>query len=180
MSLIVAICGLAGSGKSECRKFFEKKGFTYIHLGVTEMVLEKYGYTNEKLERPLRKKLRDENGMDIMIKRELPSISKLVKHKKNIIIDNMYSWAEYKLLKRKYPKKFFVIAIHSNPSIRYKRLKKRSFRGLAEKEAISRDYSHIEELDVGGPIVMADFHILNNKTIRDLNKSLADIYRQIK
>jgi len=89
MQIIVAVCGIPVSGKSECRKYFEKKGFEYIHLGVTEMVLEKHGYTNEKLERPLRKKLRDEKGMDVMIRIALPRINELLKKKKDVVIDNI-------------------------------------------------------------------------------------------
>ena len=180
MKKIVAICGLAGGGKSECRKFFEKKGFVYVHFGVTEMVLEKYGDTNEKLERPLRKKLRDERGMAVMAEIALPKIKKIHNENKNVVIDNLYSWAEYKLFKEKYKTNFYVISVHTTPSIRYRRLKKRAFRGLEKKEAISRDYSHIEELDVGGPIAMADFHVLNDGDIKALHAQLSDIYVTLK
>ena len=177
--MIIAICGLAGSGKSEVRKFFEKNGFVYIHLGVTELIIEKHGKTNEKLEREMRKRMREEQGMDVMIQIALPKIVKLLKQKKKVVIDNLYSWGEYKTLRKKYPKTFFTIAVHASPKIRHQRLEKRKFRGLDKKTALTRDYSHIEELDVGGPIVMADFHVINEGKKTDLEKQLEDMYSQL-
>lgn len=174
--MILAICGLAGAGKSEVRRYFEKKGFVYVHLGVTEIVLEKYGRTNEKLERPLREKMREKHGMGVMIKIALPKIRNLLKKGKKVIIDNLYSWDEYKILKKEYPRSFFTIAVHTSTDVRHKRLKKRKFRGMDKKTAMSRDYSHIEKLDVGGPIALADFHVLNDGTVRELKKVLDNIY----
>ena len=177
--MIIAICGLADSGKSVSREFFESKGFINIHLGVTEIIMKKYGKTTEKLERDLRKRMREEQGMGVMVKIVLPQIKDILKKSKDIVIDNLYSWDEYKILKEEYPDSFYNIAVHVSREFRYERLAKRKFRGLDRKTALSRDYSHIEELDSSGPIALADFHVINDGTRRELKKQLEQIYNRL-
>lgn len=83
-------------------------------------------------------------------------------------------------MKKKYQKISYVIAVHTTPSIRHSRIEKKSFRGLDKKTAIAREYSHIEELDIGGPIAMADFHMLNDGDINELHEKLSVIYATLK
>jgi dephospho-CoA kinase len=40
----------------------------------------------------------------------------------NVVIDGLYSWAEYKILKEKFNNTMKVVCIHAAPDIRYKRL----------------------------------------------------------
>jgi dephospho-CoA kinase len=179
MSLIIAICGMAGAGKSTVRQMFEEAGYQNIHLGVTEECMRRYGSCTEEQERALRVELRKEHGMAAMIVIALPTIEELLSKGQKIVIDNLYSWSEYKLLKEKYPENFITIAVHASPAIRYERLKVRSERPRDEATSRSRDYAEIEEIEKGGPIAMADYHLINEHNDREINKEFDVVINHI-
>jgi dephospho-CoA kinase len=179
MAKIIAICGMAGSGKSTVREFFEKIGFQNIHLGSTEECIRRFGKTNEELEREVRLELRKEFGMAAMIIIAMPKIEELLKLGNKVVIDNLYSWSEYKFLKEKYAGDFITIAVHAGATIRHKRLEVRHIRPLNEVKSRSRDYAEIEELEKGGPIAMADFHIINEGTAEELAAKVAKIAMEL-
>jgi dephospho-CoA kinase len=178
--LVIAICGMAGAGKSECRTIFERAGFSYIHLGATEETLRRYGTTNEELERKVRNEIREQHGMGAMAIVALPTIKEMLAQHKNVVIDNMYSWSEYKIFRAEFGDKFISVAVHAAPTVRYSRLAVRTVRPLDHDTAVGRDYSEIEELEKGGPIAMADFHIVNSHDLTDLEAEVTKILDQIK
>lgn len=171
---------MAGSGKSTVREYFEKFGFENIHLGSTEECIRRYGKTSEELERKVRLELRAEYEMAAMIIIAMPKIESLLNSGKRVVIDNLYSWSEYKYLKERFADDFLMIAVHAGTKTRHKRLKVRGVRPLIEAEAKSRDYSEIEELEKGGPIAMADFHIVNEGTADELFVSVQNVFDKIK
>jgi len=63
-----------------------------------------------------------------------------------------------------------VVAVYSSPSTRYARLSNRPVRPLKLEEAYSRDEAEIMKLNKGGPIAMADFTIINESSLKDLEK----------
>ena len=65
MRKVVAIVGMAGSGKSEVAKIFEEKGFSRIRFGdITDIEIKKRTLEiNEANERHIRELLRKELGM---------------------------------------------------------------------------------------------------------------------
>lgn len=182
MTSVVAICGMTGSGKSEVSNYFIKKGFERIHMGVTEMALEKFGETSEDIEKQLRLDIRKEHGMGAMAILHREQIQSFLDKGKSVVIDNMYSWSEYKIFLEDYKNKFKSIAIHASPSTRYERLRNREDgRDYKDPEVSkSRDYSEIEHLEKGGPIAMADFHLLNESiSIELLQEKIEEIYKKI-
>ena len=71
------------------------------------------------------------------------------------------------------------IAIVVDKKLRYDRVSKRpgrSFDGAAIRE---RDRSEIENLEKGGPIVAADYYILNNGSVEDVEKRTDEILKEI-
>lgn len=167
---IIAVVGLAFSGKSEATKFFIEKGYKRAYFAQPIFdELEKRGLEiNEKNERAVREDLRKEFGMGVAAIRMLPKIRELTG---NIVIESMYSWDEYKIVKEEFPE-LKVIAIVASPKIRYERTKHRKERPYTLEEIKSRDYSQIEKLDQAGPISMADFTIINEGTKEELIKEL--------
>jgi len=166
---LICIAGLAGAGKSTVSSIFKDCGFEYIRFGqiVIDEVKKRGLIINEKNERKVREELRRKHGMAAMAKLNKGKIKKLLKTK-NVVADGLYSFDEYKILKREFPNQLLVIAVYAPPNLRYKRIKKRLERGLTQEEAISRDYAEIEKLDKGGPIAMADWTIVNTGTKKDL------------
>ena len=175
---MVAIVGMAGSGKSEVARVFEQRGFTRIRFGdVTDEEVKKRGLAlNEDNERRTRELLRKEHGMAAYAILNLPRID-AARKKSNVVVDGLYSWEEYTLLKDHYGDDLSVVAVWASPQTRYSRLSSRAVRPLTHKEAASRDRTEIENTNKGGPIAMADYPIINESSLSDLeaqaNKLLA-------
>ena len=72
-----------------------------------------------------------------------------------------------------------VVAIHSDKALRYERLAQRKFRPLTKTEVDRRDYTEIENIEKGGPIAIADYHILNNGDVSILRQNLLELMDKI-
>ena len=166
---LVAIVGMAGSGKSEVTRVFEQRGFSKIRFGdLTDEEIKKRGLAfNEANERRIRQELRDEHGMAAYAILNIPKIDARLKSS-SVVIDGLYSWEEYTTLKSRYGQRIHILAVWSAPETRYQRLGKRAVRPLTSGEAASRDYAEIENINKGGPIAMADFTIVNDSDLNSL------------
>jgi dephospho-CoA kinase len=168
---VVAIVGMAGAGKSEVARLFEKAGFARVRFGdVTDEELRKRGQElNEENERRVRELLREEHGMAAYAKLNLPRIEAALADS-DVVVDGLYSWEEYLLLKEHYGNSLYLVAVWSSPSTRYARLDGRSTRPLTLDEASARDRVEIENLHKGGPIAVADYLITNESSLEDLRE----------
>ncbi|MFC2044492.1 AAA family ATPase [Chloroflexota bacterium] len=166
---VVSIVGMVGSGKTEVAKLFEQKGFARIRFGdVTDKEIRRRRLKlDENNERYIRELLRQEHGMAAYAKLNLPIIDQTLKDS-DVVIDGVYSWEEYLFLKDYYADNFCVVAVWAPPKKRYARLTGRQDRRLTTAEATSRDRAEIENINKGGPIVMADFTIINESSFDDL------------
>lgn len=176
---IVAVVGLPGSGKSEAVRAFMKYGFHRVYFGdVTFDRMKKEGLEiNEKNERIMRERLRNEYGMAAYAHLSLPKIEALLHERRDVVIESMYSMEEYLCIKEKYPG-LMVVAVYASPKTRYARLGVRPERPLTPDECVSRDLSQIQNLHQAGPIALADFTAVNEGTINDLNKKLEEIVKK--
>lgn len=171
---------MTGSGKSEAARLFAENGFARIRFGdVTDSEIGKRGLEmNEANERYIREQLRRELGMAAYAKLNLPVIESALK-KSDVVIDGLYSWEEYTFLKENYGEYFVVVAVWSSPKTRYTRLTTREIRGLTWDEAASRDKAEIENINKGGPIAMADFTIINESFLDDLETEVTRVIKWI-
>jgi dephospho-CoA kinase len=189
MNKLVCITGLPGSGKSVASDFFVGKGYQYLRFGqvaLDELVRRKLA-VNEQNERMIREGFRKKYGMAAFAILNLPKFKSLLK-KGNVIGDGLYSFEEYKLLKKEFEKRLKTIAVYSPPEMRYKRLAVRRltskdkdlrYRSLTRKVAESRDYAEIENLNKGGTIAMADYTIVNTKSLKYFYGKLNEIFKEI-
>ena len=170
---VVTIVGMTGAGKSEVARVFEGHGFRRVRFGdVTDEELKNRGLEpNEENERHIREQLREKHGMAAYAKLNLPKIDNLLKSS-DVVIDGLYSWEEYILLKERYGEKLSVLAVWSSSATRYARLAQRAERPLTLEKAASRDKSEIENINKGGPIAMADFIILNETSLEELKREI--------
>ncbi|HEX74006.1 MAG TPA: AAA family ATPase [Dehalococcoidia bacterium] len=178
---VVSIVGMTGAGKSKVARVFEDEGFIRIRFGdLTDDEIKKRGLElNEKNERYIRELLRKEHGMSAYAKLNLPRIDEALKHS-DVVIDGLYSWEEYTLLKTYYQEDFYVVAVWSSPGTRYARLTNRLNRCLTLEEAANRDKTEIENINKGGPIAMADFTITNESSLANLEKEIKRIVSRLR
>jgi dephospho-CoA kinase len=178
---VVAIVGMAGAGKSEVTRMFEKNGFKKVRFGdITEEEIKNRGLElNEENERHVREQLRKEHGMSAYAKLNLPRIDASLKSS-NVVVDGLYSWEEYTLLKARYGERFNTVAVWSSQAARHARLRNRAKRPLPVEEAASRDRAEIENINKGGPIAMADFTIINEASLKELEKETERVLSALK
>jgi dephospho-CoA kinase len=178
---VVAVVGMTGSGKSEVAARFEKDGFVRIRFGdITDEEVKKRGLAlTEENERTVRESLRREHGMAAYAVLNKPKIDETLKQA-NVVVDGLYSWEEYLVLKEAYGDSLCTVAVWSSPDTRYSRLAGRKVRGLTRAEAAGRDRAEIENINKGGPIAMADFTIINESSLEDLFEHTDRIIARVK
>ena len=178
---LVSIVGMAGSGKSEVARLFRKSGFTIVRFGdITDEEVNKRGLElNEENERQVRELLRKEHGMAAYAQLNLPRIDGSLKSS-NVVVDGLYSWEEYTLLKERYGEKLSVLAVWASPATRHARLANRAKRPLTLEEAASRDKSEVENINKGGPIAMADLTIVNEASLEELKRETERVLSALK
>jgi dephospho-CoA kinase len=174
---ILAVVGLAGSGKTEAINYLvEKYKWPKVYFGdVTfdEMKVRNLDI-NEKNERFVREDLRKQYGQLHYAKKVIEKIKKL-SDSQNILVESLYSWEEYLEFKNEFNDEFRVLAVCSSPDKRIERLQNRPLRPLTKEEVISRDYSQIENLHQAGPIARADYTIINEADKENLHQQLDKI-----
>ncbi len=181
---ILAIVGMSGSGKSVAVDYLTDKGYPKVYFGgMIYKEMEKRGIERTEdgeSEKKFREEIREKEGKDWVVNQVIAETKDLIAAgQKRIILDGVYSWTEYKTLKHEFPKSIVFLAIVVDKKLRYERVSKRpgrSFDGAAIRE---RDRSEIENLEKGGPIAAADYYILNNGTIEEMNLDLAKILKEI-
>jgi dephospho-CoA kinase len=178
---VVSIVGMAGAGKSEVSRVFERNGFIRVRFGdVTDEEIKKRGLElNEANERHVRELLRQEHGMAAYAELNLPRINSAFE-RSHVVIDGLYSWEEYLFFKNYYGENFYVVAVWASPRTRYQRLAARQERRLTIEAAVTRDRAEIENLNKGGPIAMADFTIINGSSLEDLRREAERIVARLR
>jgi dephospho-CoA kinase len=177
---IISIVGMAGAGKSEVARVFERNGYTLIRFGdITDEEMKKRNLKpNEANERLVRESLRGD-GCEAYARLNRPRIERALKSA-NVVIDGLYSWDEFVYLKGLYGEGLYLVAVWASPPTRYARLARRARRPLTAEEAAQRDKSEIENIAKGGPIAMADFTIVNESSRGDLRKEAERIVALLK
>ena len=172
---IIALVGLAGSGKSSAVEYLTEKGFPKIYFGgVIYKAMDEAGI--EKTwdnQQQFREEIRRREGKDFVIKRVIKNIHDLINAGQNkIVLDGLYTWSEYKLLKHEFPGQVVVIAIVTPKYLRYQRMAKRIERPMQPHEVDQRDWSEIENFEKGGPIAIADYFIINDGSLEQLHQKI--------
>lgn len=179
---IIALVGMPGSGKSTCIDHLTARGLPSVYFGgivVEEVKRRNDGVVDEKSEKAVREEFREKDGMGAVAKRALPEIKKQLQTNKVVVLDGLYSWSEYTLLKEKFGSGLIVIAIVADRQLRYERLSQRPVRPLKKAEANKRDIVEIENLEKGGPIAIADYTLTNNENPKQLITKLDTLLKQL-
>lgn len=167
---IIAIVGMAGSGKSTVASYLKGRGVPVIRFGqiiINELESKGLPVTPEN-ERMVREELRREYGMDAVAKLSLPIINENLNGSSIAVIDGLYSLSEYKTLREEFGDRLSLIAVFTPKRERYHRLRTRKERPLTIEDAESRDYLEIVNIEKAGPIALADVMVINEGSEADL------------
>ena len=181
---ILAIVGMSGSGKSVVVDYLTSKGYPKVYFGgMIYKEMEKRGIERTEdgeSEKKFREEIRETEGKDWVVRQVIAETKDLIAAgQKRIILDGVYSWTEYKILKHEFPHNITFIGIVADKKLRYERVAQRPDRAFDATAIRERDRSEIENLEKGGPIVAADYYILNNGSIKDAENSLDKILKEI-
>lgn len=178
---LVAFVGLAGSGKSAAVEYLTEKGIPKIYFGgIIYKAMEEAGIeVTWESQQKFREEIREREGKDFVVRRAIQEVHKLVQAgQRKIVLDGLYSWSEYRILKHEFPGEITVIAIVTPKHLRYQRMEKRPERPMTREEVDERDWAEIENLEKGGPIAIADYFIHNDKDLHGLHKQLSEILQE--
>lgn len=180
---IIAFVGLAGSGKSSAVEYLTAKGIPKIYFGgIIYKAMEEAGIEiTWESQQKFREEIREKEGKDFVVKRAITEAHNLIEAgQKRIILDGLYSWSEYRILKHEFPgETMTVIAVVTPKHMRKARMAKRPERPMTSQEIDERDWAEIENLEKGGPIAIADYFIHNDKDVANLENQIDDILRHI-
>ena len=179
---IVAFVGLAGSGKSSAVEYLTEKHIPKIYFGgIIYKAMEEAGVPiTWESQQQFREDIRKREGNDFVVKRAIAEARGLIaagQHR--IVLDGLYTWSEYKILKHEFPGEMTVIAIVTPKHERKARMAKRPERQMTAQEVDERDWTEIENLEKGGPIAIADYFVHNDRDLDWLHKQLDVVLRHV-
>lgn len=181
---ILAIVGMSGSGKSVAVDHLTNLGFPKVYFGgMIYREMERRGIERTpdgESEKKFREMIRETEGKDWVVKQVVEETKGLIAAgQKRVVLDGLYTWTEYKYLKKEFPGQMTVLAVVVDKALRHKRVGKRTERPFNIEEIQERDRSEIENLEKGGPIAMADYYVLNNSSVEDLNAAVDEVLNKI-
>ncbi len=179
---ILAVVGMSGSGKTMVVNYLTSVGTPRVYFGemIIRGVKERGWEVNEENERRFREEIREKEGKDWVVRQVIKEIHELIwAGQKRIVLDGLYSWTEYKMLKKEFPEAVTTMAILTPKKLRYKRVGKREVRPLSLEEIRARDKAEIENLEKGGPIAMADYFVLNDGTKVETREKIDRVLEEI-
>ncbi|MCL1839952.1 AAA family ATPase [Candidatus Saccharibacteria bacterium] len=181
---LLAVVGMSGSGKSTVIEYLTKKGIPKVYFGgVILRAMEEAGIEiTPDAERKFREEIREKEGKDFVVKRVIEEVKNLIgAGQKRIVLDGLYTWTEYKILKKEFPSEenMVVVAVVLPKNLRHKRVAERPVRPLSAREISERDWSEIENIEKGGPIANADYFVDNSGTVEDLHEGVRKLLGEI-
>lgn len=179
---IIAFVGLAGSGKTSAVEYLTAKGYPKVYFGgIIYKAMNDAGIdVTWESQQVFREEIRAKEGKDFVVKRVVKEVHDLIdagQHR--IVLDGLYTWSEYKILKSEFPGETTVVAIVTPKHLRKQRMAKRPERPMTAVEVDERDWTEIENLEKGGPIAIADYYIHNDKDLDRLHEQMDEVLDHI-
>jgi len=180
--IILGITGMPASGKSTCAKYIAKKEGVH-HIMLSDFIwswLEKQGIKKTSVTGAM-------YGLYLHTIYESTPILKWVKKKIKkcvgadvILIDTVRTPAVYEYFRKKYKKRFALVAVVAGPEIRKAREIKRARFGqhITEKGVKMRDAEELK-VGVGSVVSLADEYIYANLPKKDMLEQTEGAYKRV-
>jgi dephospho-CoA kinase len=177
--IVVGVTGMPGAGKATARKLVQKLGYPVVVMGDVirdEVARRNLEPTPENIGFVMLK-LREEEGSYVVAERCIPKIR--AAKNKVVFIDGIRSLDEVEEFKRHFAN-FMIIAIHSTPETRFRRLfkRRRSDDPKNRKTFAERDSRELI-VGLGGVIATADHMIINEGSRIELESRVRGILKEV-
>jgi len=183
MLMIIGITGTHGAGKGTIVEILKKKGFA--HYSVRDFIVEEIKRRKLSINRDnmvvIANDLREKNSPSY-IAEELYRAA--ITHEGDAIIESLRTPGEVTALRKK--KDFYLLAVDAPVKIRYERIVKRqsstdnvSYEKFVEDEKREMSSSNPNKQNISACMKLADFNIVNDGSLEDLNKQIDKIYNKL-
>jgi dephospho-CoA kinase len=177
--LIVGLAGMPGAGKSLVVSVAREMGYGVVVMGdvVREEAANRGLELNPENLGRIMLELRQKEGKSVIAKRCIPKIENTKVSK--VIVDGIRSLSEVEEFKKHFPK-FSLVAIHSSPETRFKRLYHRQRSDDPKNWEIFRERD-MRELNVGlgEAIAMAEHLIVNEENLNVVKGKVRAVLRKV-
>lgn len=171
---VLGVTGMPGSGKSVISRVAVDLGMQVVRMG--DVIRAEAQKRNESTG-VVAVKLRQEYGEFIVAQRCVDIIKNSEKKNVSYLIEGIRSPFEVDIFRQSFPG-FKVIAVHSKPKTRFKRLKrrKRSDDSSDQDEFTSRDQRELK-FGIGDVIAMADYMVVNEGSLGKIKKLIRSMLK---
>jgi dephospho-CoA kinase len=109
----LALVGMPGAGKTLCARHLEMRGYFQYRFGsiVVDEVVRRGWPIKPENERIVREEIRANEGMDAIARRALPHLKMALTEHNSVVIDGLYGFSEYKMLRQELGADMVVVAI---------------------------------------------------------------------
>jgi len=177
--LVVGLTGMPGSGKSLALNVAEESGYDIVVMG--NIVREEAKRRNlepspENIGR-IMLELRQTEGSSVIAQRCLSKIENAKTSR--VFVDGIRSLAEAEELKKHFPE-FTLIAIHSSPETRFKRLNRRQRSDDPDDQRIFNERDNRElSVGLGNAIAMAEHMIINEEDPQTAKEMIREALKKV-
>ena len=177
--VVVGLAGMPGAGKSVVVAIAKGSGYGVVVMGdvVREEAKKRHLEPSPEDLGKIMLELRQKEGRSVIAKRCIPKIEKAQEQK--IIVDGIRSLNEVEQFKGHFPK-FTLIAIHSSPETRFKRLYRRKRSDDPKDWQIFKERDQRElSVGLGEAITMAEYKIVNEGEKAVTKEKIKEILKKV-
>jgi dephospho-CoA kinase len=186
---VIGITGTLASGKTTVKDFFLSRFSSYF-ISLSDIIKEEVMKEGKELKREnlIEKgnELRKRYGNQILAEVATLTLPEKIE-KELLIIDSIRNPGEAEYLKKKFGRNFILIGVDAPREIRFKRLLERKKGGDPKT---FEEFLEIDEIDLGKDqpdygqnvkacLKLADYLVINDGSISELNKKLEEISKAI-
>lgn len=177
--LVVGLAGMPGAGKSVVVNVARERGYGVLVMGdVVREEARRRGLepTPDNIGR-IMVELRRKEGSTVISKRCIPKIERVTRDR--LVIDGIRSLQEVEEFKKHFPN-FILVAVHSSPQTRFRRLHYRQRSDDPKNWQIFRERD-MRELSVGlgDAIAMSEYMIVNEEGLEAMKGRIRQVLRRI-
>lgn len=177
--IVIGLVGMPGAGKSLVVEAAQHIGYAVVVMGdvVREETRKRGMELNPKNVGQVMLELRKTGGNGVVAEKCVPKI--IQEENNRIIVDGLRSLYEVDVLKSHF-QKFSLVAVHSSPETRFKRLNHRRRSDDSDDWEVFRERDTRElSVGLGNAIAMAEYVILNDGTRREAAAKIEAVLHRV-